>query len=140
MGTDLGEGNGGAIAATGVVDPEGSPRVVSLAVIVDANAQVQQGPDDAAPFLTSISPTSEAAGSLGLASLDEAAPLAVEVGQGAGVSALSVDGAPLPLEGSLGTGSAVLPDLTPGQHVVTAIYGYPGEINRAQVAVVEVGP
>lgn len=137
--TDLGEGNGGAVAATGVMDPDGSPRVVGLAVVVDANGQVQEGPDDTAPTLTWVNPTFEAAGSLGLAFLDEAAPLAVEVGEGAGVAALSVDGAPLPLEGSMGAGSAVLPALPPGQHVVTAVYGYPGEISRARVAVVETG-
>ena len=137
--TDLGEGNGAAVAATGVADPDGSPRVVGLAVVVDANGQVQEGPDDAAPTLTWVNPTFEAAGSLGLAALDETAPLAVEVGQGAGVLALSVDGAPLPLEGSLGSGSAALPELTPGQHVVTVVYGYPGEISQALVAVVETG-
>lgn len=128
----------------GVLDPAGSPRVAAFTVLTSRAGVLSSAPD-ALPSLEWLNPTSEDGGSLGIAEYDPSAPVTVQLGPGATTFRFVVDGERLEAEPQVeqnpdlgDTVSVETPALPPGQHVVTAVYGYPGEVAGAHALVVEV--
>lgn len=128
----------------GVLDPAGSPRVTAYTVVTSRAGVLSSAPD-ALPSLEWLNPTSEDGGSLGIADHDPSAPVTVQLGPGATTFGFVVDGERLEAEPQVeqnpDAGDVVsieAPALSSGQHVVTAVYGYPGEVAGARALVVEV--
>jgi len=127
----------------GAVDPDGSPWV-SAYTVVTGRAGVLASAPDVLPSLKWLNPTSEGAGSLGIAEYAPSAPITVHLGPGATTFGFIVDGKHLDAEPQVeqdptggDTVSMETPTLPSGQHVVTALYGYPGEVAGARALVVE---
>lgn len=130
---------------SGTVDPAGSPRVSAYTVVTGRDG-VLSSPPDALPSLEWLNPTSEGAGSLGVAEYDTTAPVSVRLGPGATSFGVVVDGQRFDAQPQVEQGpdggstvSVEAPELSTGQHNMTVLYGYPGEVVGARALVLEVG-
>lgn len=117
--------HGWVATITGTVDPDGSPRVTAVPVVIVPGGGVDYSPAGVTPA-TWDNPSLAQGGTLGLAYHDGAQPLRVTVPEYAVLESVGIGGTTLvttPVDGEPGAYTAELPsDTAPGQHTVVATY------------------